>query len=339
MKIGSYKWGIGGIVILAATFTLVAWTGNPRGHNTEYNAQDTVPKRYKESRQPGDRDFDRELRALDKANRELNEKDWDQVQQDFDNAMAKVDFQKIQADIDKALKSVDFDKIQREVRESMAKVDFDKINNDWQDALKNIDFEKIHREIEQSMKNADFDKYSDEWKESMKNVDWEKMEKDIKGSMDKLKEVDMEKMKAEFDKAQKDMDEELKRAKTWNNDEFKEQMEKVKDEMKKMKLDWKDKDFDFKKIMKTATEGIEKAREELKGFQEMVYEMEKDGLLDTHKDYTIEYRDGAITIDGKKQSDAVTNKYKKYFKRDKTSIIKKNGEIDIKHGSSNTHID
>ena len=91
--------------------------------------------------------------------------------------------------------------------------------------------------------------------------------------------------------------------------------------------------------MESANEGMEKAKVELKGYQEMVYAMEAAGLLDTDGDYTIEYRDESISINGKKQSPAVTEKYKKYFKKDRVKIIKEDGEINIKYGSSNTHID
>jgi hypothetical protein len=306
MKIQFYKWGLAGIAVLATTITLVAWTGGPQSPDSAANYdQDTIPakKRSKETRQAGDRDFDRELRSIDKANKELSEKDWDKVQRDFDNAMDKIDFDKIQLDIDKAMKSVDWDKINSDIRESMAKVDFDKMNKDWEKAFKSIDFEKLQKEV--------------------------------KESMDKVSKIDMEKMSADLKKAQKEMEEEFK----MNNQEFKEQMEKTKKEMEKLKFDWKNDEFDFKKIMDKANEGIEKARIELKGYQEMVYAMETEGLLNTKGDYTIEYNKGEISINGKKQSPLVSEKYRKYFKKDKVSIIKEDGEINIKYGSSNTHID
>src|SRR5688572_21344793 len=116
MKIQSYKWGIAGIIVLATACTLIAWTGDPRNSDSAANYdQDTIPakKRFKETRKAGDRDFDRELRAIEKAGKEVSEQDWDKMQFEFDEAiekMEKFDFGKIQADIDKAMKSVDFEK-------------------------------------------------------------------------------------------------------------------------------------------------------------------------------------------------------------------------------------
>ncbi len=345
MKIQSYKWGIAGIIVLAATCTLLAFTGGPRGADSAANDfQDTIPakdKLNKEPRKAGDRDFDRELRALEKADRQLSEKDWEKMQKDFDGAMDKIDFEKIQADIDNAMKSVDFEKIQKELAQSWSKVDFEKMNHHWEDAMKKIDFEKINREIEESMKKVDWENVHDKWQCAMDKAEWEKLEKDIKKSLEAVSKIDMEKMRADLEKAKSEVEQELRNAEKYNNKNVEESMEKVKEQMEKMKLDMKDKkfDFDFKKIMETASEGIEKARIEVKGFQEMVYAMEAEGLVDTKKDYTIEYDNGEISINGKKQSSAVSDKYKKYFRNDKTSIIKKDGEINIKHGSSNTHID
>jgi hypothetical protein len=358
MKIQPIKWGIAGIAVLATAVTLVAFTGNPQSLDSASKFdQDTIPakKRSKVTRQAGDRDFDRELRAIDKAGKELSEKDWDKMQFDFDGAMEKIDFEKIGADIDKAMKSIDFDKIQKDIKESMSKIDFEKINqeiqaamskvdfekmnSDWKKAMEKVDFNKINREMEEAMKEANTDKWNSEWKEAMSKVDFEKMQKEIKESMDKVSKIDMEKMKVDMEKAQKEMQEALGKADRFNQKEFQEQMEKVTKELQELKFDWKHEGFDFKKIMENATEGIEKARVELKGFQEMVYAMEAEGLLSTDGDYTIEYNKGEISINGKKQSQAVSDKYKKYFSKDKTSIIKEDGEINIKHGSSNTRID
>lgn len=294
MKKQSYQWGIAGIIVLATTFTLIAWTGNPQGPDTASNLQqDTIPakKRTKVTRQAGDRDFDIELRAIDKANKELSEKDWDKVSLEIDEAMNKIDFEKIQADIDKAMKSVDFEKIQQEITQSLAKVDF------------------------------------------------EKLQKEIKESMDKVSKIDMEEMRADLQKAQKEIEQELQKAQKWNNEDFQKEMNKVKKEMEELKVDLKKEEFDFKNIMEKAGEEVQKAKEELKGYQEMVYDMEKEGLLSTDGDYTIDYRNGEISINGKKQTSAVSNRYKKYFSKNKVTIEKEDGEINIRHGSSDTHID
>lgn len=308
MKIQSYKWGIAGIIVLATTCTLLAFTGGPQHPDTVAKSeQDTIPrKKSKATRLAGDRDFDMELRAIDGAREEFTEKDRVKMQHDLDEAMSKINFENIQADIDKAMKSVDFEKMNRDIAKSMAMIDMKKMNIDIEAAMKNIDFSKINKEIEESMKKIDFDKMNKELRESLSEIDAAKMQKEIKESIDQAMKVDME---------------------------------KVKDQLSNLKIDLDNEKFDLRKTMEIAEEGIAKAKVELKGYQEMVYAMEAEGLLDTKGDYTIEYRSNEISINGKKQSAAVSEKYKKYFKRDKTTIKKENGEIDIKYGSSNTHID
>jgi hypothetical protein len=68
--------------------------------------------------------------------------------------------------------------------------------------------------------------------------------------------------------------------------------------------------------------------------------MEKEGLLNTKDDYTIEYKDGDLFINDKKQSSDITDKYKKYFKQKKIAIKKVDGEMKIDHLKiSDTHLD
>lgn len=71
-----------------------------------------------------------------------------------------------------------------------------------------------------------------------------------------------------------------------------------------------------------------KVREQFKGYQEMVYKMEEEKLLSTDDDYTISYKNDELFINGKKQSAAVTDRYKKYFEKE-TTIRKSKGKIDV----------
>jgi hypothetical protein len=63
----------------------------------------------------------------------------------------------------------------------------------------------------------------------------------------------------------------------------------------------------------------------------MIYAMEADGLLDTKKDYIIRFKDGKLTINGNEQPETVTNKYRKYFKKDSVTLKKENGAFDLLH--------
>jgi zona occludens toxin (predicted ATPase) len=105
-------------------------------------------------------------------------------------------------------------------------------------------------------------------------------------------------------------------------DKVKVNMEKVRDEMENNKDKMK---LDLDKMRKD----LEKTKAKLKGYQEMVYKMEADGILKTNSDYKIEYQDGELFINGKKQSAEVTSKYKKYFPKDGVTIRKEKGEMNI----------
>jgi len=52
----------------------------------------------------------------------------------------------------------------------------------------------------------------------------------------------------------------------------------------------------------------------------MFNEMEKDGLINSKEGFTIEYKNKDLYIDGKKQSEKTTGKYRKYFKQDHFKI-------------------
>ena len=116
-----------------------------------------------------------------------------------------------------------------------------------------------------------------------------------------------------------------------NSKEIEEAMENARSEMERVKEDMKLEKLDMSKDLDKARNEIEKARIELKGYQEMIYAMEKQGLLNTKSDYKIEYSNGELRINGRKQTEATANKYRKYFKsnKDKTTITKENGDINI----------
>jgi chromosome segregation ATPase len=295
MKINStyVRWGIPTLGV-AAALALVAWAGGPQQPTTgKQLAQDTVPaKRGKAIREANEKDLDKEIRQLEQAKENLKDVDWDKIQQSVDDAVKNIDFSKIQEQIDEAMKHVDMEKINRQVEAS----------------LKSIDFEKIQEQVNESLKNVDT-------------------------------YIDKEEIKKELDEARKEVEKELKNSKEWkkdweatkkaNKEEIQSALEKSRKEVAKAmekldkeKLNWKDK-------MKDAWEGIDKATEEFKGYQEMIYSMEKEGLLSTKSDYTIKYKDGELTVNGKKQSDEVVSKYKKYFKHDKVTIRKEDGDMDI----------
>jgi hypothetical protein len=288
-----FIWGALSILSLTAVITLQAFTGGPQHSPANdsyrnYHHHDTVPQKK-------DRDLDKELRALDKAQEQLEklkEKDWQEMQRNIEGSISKIDVQQIQQQVEQAIKKIDFEKINRQIQESLRKIDFDKIQRDIDkslDEVKKVDKEEIKREIEKARQQVKEALEKEEWKENLKE-------------------------------AQKHSNEEVKKA----LENTKKELARVKEEMKKQK-------FDMKKQFDNAKQEVDKAKEEVKGYQEMIYEMERDGLLNTNEDYTIEYKDGDLLINGKKQPQDVADKYKKNFKKKSIAIKKQDGDIHINH--------
>ncbi len=166
-------------------------------------------------------------------------------------------------------------------------------------ALKAIDMEKMMKTVELSLKNIDLDKMMADVSTSLKNVDLNFKSADIEKALAEAGK-EMEKAKLELKEVDKEaIKKELARAKI--------EIEKSKGEIEKI---------DMSKIMDEARAGIDKAKDELKLTKEMFTEMEKDGLIDSKAGFTVEYKNKELYIDGKKQDEKTTDKYRKYFKQD-----------------------
>ena len=287
------RWAIPGTLAIATTIALISWTGGPgQTQQAGHDNRDTVPakQRMKATREPGDKDLDLELRQLNVAQENLKNVDWEQIEQTVENALKNVDAEKIQAQVEQALKAVDMEKIQQQVEES----------------LKKIDFDKIQEQINESLKHELSDKDKEEIKEAI-----EEARKEVK------KELKKENWKKEIEDARKE-----------SRKEIKEEMEKAKGEIAKAKEEVSKERLNFKEEMKKAHVEIDKAKAELKGYQEMIYDMEKKGLLNTKEDYTIEWKKGELRINDKVQSAETAAKYKQYFRKD-TKLKKKNGRFEF----------
>ncbi len=106
-------------------------------------------------------------------------------------------------------------------------------------------------------------------------------------------------------------------------------MEEVRAELEKTKQELDKNKINIRIDMDKARAGIEKTKNELKGYQEMIGRMEKDGLVNNNEDYTIEYKNGTLFINDQKQPESVSRKYKGYFKEEGTKISCKNGSFKI----------
>lgn len=289
--------GISAIVIILSV-SLIAWAGNPTQHSpSPVNNQDTIPtkKRTKVTREEGDRDLDRQIRELDRAKEQLNElkeKDWEKIKREIEQSLKRIDLDKIKLEAEKAVKEVDLTRIEKEIENSLRKIDFDKIERDIEKALKETDIKGELNKAKQELQNAKL-----EIEQQLKNKEW-----------------------------RKEIEQELKKI---NSNEIKEELENARREIERARADIDLEKISLGKELEKAHLEIDRAKDELKGYQEMIYSMEKEGLLDTKENYKIEYKNGTLRINGKKQSEETINKYKKYFKKEKVSITKENDDFNI----------
>ncbi|MBO9631988.1 MAG: hypothetical protein J7578_02645 [Chitinophagaceae bacterium] len=217
-------------------------------------------------------------------------------QRDLDKELEQLE--KAKANLQKQL-SIDWKKKQEEIMKSLD-IDMEKVAEQAQEAMKKVDFEAIQRQVADAME------------QSAKASEYitKEVQEEIKQQMEKAKkEIEQSQLKHE-----KQMKEQLARAQK--------QIAEAKERMKFDKLD-------MEKNLRNAEEGIKKAEQELKGFQEMIYSMEADGLLDTKIDYSIQTKDGKLFINGKEQPNSVYDKYKKYFKQPSVHIKKEDGKFSI----------
>ena len=209
-----------------------------------------------------------------------------------------------------SLKMKDFDNLQNVLDKSLV---------DAVAEIKKIDFAKIQKDIEASLKSVDMAKIMEDVNRSLKAVDMDKLMADVTSS---LNDIDWGEKNEEIEKALKEAKKEIEKAKLEIRDidrgKIEKELDKAKLEIEKSRTEI-DK-IDLTKIMSEAREGIDKAKEELKLTKEMFNEMEKDGLINSKEGFTIEYKNKDLYIDGKKQSEKTTDKYRKYFKQDHFKI-------------------
>lgn len=205
-----------------------------------------------------------------------------------------------------SIRMKDFDKLQQQLDENMLlvnqelkKIDVDAIQKQIELSLKEIDIDKIRRDVELSLKDLDVEKMMADVRSSLKDVNWDKTNAEMKFAMEDAKQS-LEKAKEAIKKI--------------NTDEIKKEMDNAKLEMEKSRDEINK--IDINKIMAESKQHIEKAKEELNLVKAMFNEMEKDGLISKKDGFTIEYKNKDLYINGLKQKEQVTDKYRKYFKED-----------------------
>lgn len=188
-------------------------------------------------------------------------------------------------DLDEAIDEID--RAETEVQRSMKEVDQEKMQADIRKAMKEVDINmaKVKEEMARSMKDFDKQKIELEVQKAMQQIDAEKIKKEVHEA---LASIDTEKMKADLEKV-KEID-----------------MTKMKEELANIQPQ-------VEKAMKEAHVSIEKARKEMTAYRNLVNALDRDGLLKKSGNYTVEYKDKELTVNGKKLSAEDKKKYSEYL--------------------------
>jgi len=184
---------------------------------------------------------------------------------------------------------------------------------DLDDAMKELDIEM--RKLTSDLKDLSID-ISKEVTDAISKIDFDDIDRNIK---DAIKEIDLDKIKIDVNKSINEVQEQIQKI----------DMDKIKIEMRdlqnKLNSDVIKKQID--EAMKNAKEGIEKAKGELKQLKEFTDELQKDGLIDKKKHYSIEWKNGGeLYINGKKQPKEISGKYKRFYKKDGFKIEMNNDD-------------
>jgi hypothetical protein len=191
----------------------------------------------------------------------------------------------------------------KELDEAMKQLDIEMKNLDLH--MKDLDIE-ISKSVNEALAKVDFEKIGKEVEIELKKIDFEKISKEVE---EELKKIDFNKISIEVNQSLKEAQEEIK-----NID-----MQKLQNEMKELQLKLDSKEFkaEIENAMKDAKIEMEKAKQELRDLKDFTEELQKDGLIDKKKGYTIEWtKDGDLIINGKTQSKTISDKYSRYYKKD-----------------------
>jgi chromosome segregation ATPase len=182
--------------------------------------------------------------------------------------------------LDAAMKRLDAQ--MEKLDEKMKHMDFPKVQHDVDDAMSKIDFQKMNRQIN----------------DAMKQIDMTKMQAESKESFARLERVNRERVREQLERVRGQLERE-KRSLDFNNGERK---------------------INLEKTMQRAKESMEKAKVEIQNMRDFTDELQKDGWIDKKKAYKVEVKDGELYINDNKQTKEVSDKYRKYYKKDNFTI-------------------
>ncbi len=234
--------------------------------------------------------FSASARKFIEHNAKIPEENIRQPAKDTSLPGAKPDNKNLSAINDEQMKLLD--KKMAELDEKLKGLDM-KIESQIKDAMAKVDIEKVLQEAEASIKNIDLSAIEERTQDAVRKAQVE------------MKKIDFSKLESDLQKAQQEL----------TSEKFKEQFnaEKLQNEIDA--------------AMQNARESIEKAKENLSDTNEFISVLEKDGLINKKKVFTIEWKEnGDLFINGTKQSQTIADKYRKYFKKGGYTIKNKDDE-------------
>jgi len=271
--------------------TGLAWGTHPQQRSDYHFANDqtdTIPSKGKSNSDEKRGDIDDQIQQLDKALKNLDQtlekKNWEKMQRDLQESLSEIDTEKMKAELEESLKNIDVEKIKKEIDRSLKNIDLKKIQRELQLELeksqKNINREDINREIEKALRNA-------------------------RRGIEKAQAINYHQLKEEIEEAHKNISVEKLR---------------ISEEIARAR-----KEIDFDKLniqeeLNKAKAEIKKTKTNMENYRKMIIEMDKDGLLKSKENYTIQYKDGSLFINGKQQPKQVLDKYKSYFPIDGVTL-------------------
>lgn len=174
----------------------------------------------------------------------------------------------------------------KQAGEAAGVIDFEKIQSEARAAIKKIDFEKINRDIDRAMAS----------------VSKAQLEKNIACALTALPKMDGEKLKNERCNALGEV----------RLDQLKGQLENVR---RDLRLQQKNLSRQMDQLHPGISAELRDTRRQLQQLKDAYQEMERDGLMEKGPNNRIQFRDGALFINGEKQPWDVSEKYHHYFKK------------------------
>lgn len=240
--------------------------------------------------------------------------------------------------------------------EAMKNIDWNQINVEVSNAMKNIDWNQINTEVSNAMKNIDWKKMQVEVNTAMKNIDWNKINADVKTSLKEVPDslidpkVIQESIRVGMESAKTAMaainfddiiSKSMAEARTaMNSKEYKEAMANAKKEIAKAQQEVREAQKNIRKeIAISEKRNVHKEIDEdhvvidkavSNKYKNMVERMAADNLINVEEGFTIEKKNGVLTINGVKQSDDVLKKYADVLgKADEATITGKGKDLSI----------